>query len=443
MRIALGAAFAMWAAVVLGGSLNAEQAKEASPGARPAPAPFAGVLDEHPAIEYALRPTHDRVARLRESLEAGGSPLPSRKDSGYLRSVLDALGIPIESQILVFSKTGIQGPVTGPDNPRALFFNQSVVVGYIAGARYLEIAAQDPEQGVVFYVVDQEAGAAAFSRRTSCLECHVSASTLEVPGLIARSNHMSADGTVVPQLGHVIVNHRTPLIERWGGWFVTGDYAPQPYGTQVHLGNLTGAGLSSWGPETTSNEVFIRWLNSDADARGYPSTESDIAALLAFDHQSHAINLFTRLNWESRVALADGAADFNAGVLREIADETADYLLFVGEAPPPARVVPRAHFADTFAVTTPKDRAGRSLRELNLETRLLRYPCSYMVYAEAFQGLPAVARQAVYQRMWAALSGQNTAPKYAHLSSEDRRAVVEILRDTVKDLPATFSGQTR
>jgi hypothetical protein len=327
-----------------------------------------------------LRPTHDRVARLSESLTARQSSLSSRAESGYLRSVLDALGIPLESQLLVFSKTGIQSPVTGPANPRALFFNQSVVVGYIAGARYLEIASHDPEQGVVFYTVDQEAAAPAFERQTECLTCHVSSSTLEVPGLIARSNYMSAEGRVVPQLGSVTVNHRTPLIERWGGWFVTGDYTPQPYGTQVHLGNLTGTGLSSWGPETTSNEVFIRWLNSEPQARGYPSTESDIAALLAFDHQSHAINLLTRLNWEARVAAAAGRLDFTAGVLREFVDETAEYLLFVGEAPPPARVVPRSGFAETFAVAAPKDRAGRWLSELNMEKRLLRDTWSNKVF---------------------------------------------------------------
>jgi hypothetical protein len=106
-------------------------------------------------------------------------------------------------------------------------------------------------------------------------------------------------------------------------------------------------------------------------------------------------------------------------------------------------VVPRSGFAETFAVAAPKDRAGRSLRELNLETRLLRYPCSYMVYSDAFQALPSAARQAVLQRMWAILSGDDARPKYAHLSSDDRRAVIEILRDTMKDLPPAFARQTR
>jgi hypothetical protein len=441
VRIALVAAFALWVIVLASRGLDASHTPAFDQ--QPASAPYPGVLDEHPAIQYALRPTHDPVARLSAALAGGRASLAKRADSGYLRPVLDALEIPVQSQLLVFSKTGIQGDVTSPDNPRALFFSQSVVVGYIAGARFLEIASQDPEQGVVFYIVDQQAPLASFARGKSCLTCHVSASTLEVPGLIVRSNHMSADGTVVPQLGNVIVDHRTPLIERWGGWFVTGDYTPQPYGIQVHRGNLTGAGLSSWGPETTSNEVFIRWLNSRPEARGYPSTDSDIAALLAFDHQSHAINLFTRLNWEARVAAADGRTDYRTGILRELVDETADYLLFVGEAPPPARIVPRAGFAEAFAAGAPRDRAGRSLRDLDLETRLLRYPCSYMVYAPAFQSLPAAARQAVYERMWTILSAQDAGKNDAHLSTVDRRAIVEILRETLKDLPPAFLRPTR
>ena len=379
MRSTFAAAFALWMVALLAGrGVHAGQS---------AGAPFPGVLDEHPAIQYAERPAHDRVARLSESLAAGQTSLSFQKDSGYLRSVLDALRVPVESQLLVFSKTGIQSAVTGPDNPRALFYNQSVVVGYIPGARVLEIASQDPEQGVVFYTVEQDATTSGITRETNCLSCHVSASTLEVPGLIARSNYLAADGNLMPQLGSFTVNHRTPLIQRWGGWFVTGDYTPQPYGTVVHIGNVTVAGQTPWGPETTSNEAFIRWLNSKPETRGYPSTESDISALLVFDHQAHAVNLLTRLNWEARVAAGGGRPDYSTGILRKLVDETADYFLFVDEAPPPARIIPRPGFAETFAAPGPKDRAGRSLRELNLETRLMRYPCSYMVYSEAFQRL--------------------------------------------------------
>ena len=68
----------------------------------------------------------------------------------------------------------------------------------------------------------------------------------------------------------------------------------------------------------------------------------------------------------------------------------------------------------------------------------MRYPCSYMVYSEAFRALPAGARRAVYVRIWDILSGRDTSPKYARLSAADRRAVVDILRETLHDLPTDF-----
>jgi hypothetical protein len=189
------------------------------------------------------------------------------------------------------------------------------------------------------------------------------------------------------------------------------------------------------GPVSTSNEVFIRWLNSAPETRGYPAPESDIAALMVFDHQMHAVNLLTRLGWEARVAGEDGRADYGSGTLRGVVRELADYLLFVDEAPPPGRVTPRPGFAAAFTARGPRDRHGRSLRELDLETRLLRYPCSYMVYSPAFDALPTAARRAVYERLWDILSGRDTSPAYAHLSAADRRAIVEILRDTKADVP--------
>jgi hypothetical protein len=405
------------------------------------PAPFPGVLDEHPVIQYAQRPTRDRISRLNNALADATVSLRFHEQGGYLRSVLDALGIASESQVLVFSKTGVQRTSTSPQNPRAIFFDDSAVVGFIPGAPVLELATHDPEQGVVFYTLDQlPTSRPAFTRRTDCLACHVSATTLEVPGLINRSTFARADGSVVGPLGFNLVNHRTPLLERWGGMYVTGTYTATPYtGRKEHMGNVTMGGDLATGP-TSSNEVFIQWLNSDTGTRGYPSHDSDIASLMVFDHQTHAINLLTRLNWETRVALNDGRADFAGGALRTLVDELTDYLLFVDEAPPPARITPRAGFAERFTADARRDRAGRSLRELDLETRLLKYPCSYMVYTDAFESLPVSAKNAVYQRIWTILSGRDRAAKYSHLSASDRRAIIDILRDTKKDLPAVFKS---
>src|ERR1700674_1161496 len=302
--------------------------------------PSPKVLDEHPAIQYASRPTADRVAKLNQALTQSGRTLQRDPRNGYLMSVLEGLGVPVESQLLVFSKTGVQRAYISPQNPRALFFNESVVVGYVPGAPVIELAAHDPQQGVVFYTLDQAAAAPVFVRRTSCLTCHVSSSTLNVPGMIAHSNHVGDDGNVISQIGSNDVNHQTPHPDRWGDWFVTSEGAAPPYAQRAHAGNITFSRR-----DDTSNQVFVDWLNSSPETRGYLSSSSDIVALLVFDHQMHAINLLTRLNWESRVASTEGHLNVSDGTLRRLVDELTDYLMFVGEAPPSVPLTPRRGFA--------------------------------------------------------------------------------------------------
>lgn len=182
---------------------------------------WGGVLNEHPGIQYASRPTTDRVAKLNQALTQGARSLQRDSRTGYLLSILEALGVPVESQLLVFSKTGVQRAYTSPRNPRAIYFAESVVVGYVPGAPVVELAAHDRQQGVVFYTLDQAAVAPVFTRGTTCLTCHISASTLNVPGMIVRSNTVGDDGNVMPQLGRNDVNHQTTHPDRWGGWFVT------------------------------------------------------------------------------------------------------------------------------------------------------------------------------------------------------------------------------
>jgi hypothetical protein len=392
-------------------------------------APWVGVLEEHPAIQYASRPTTDRVAKLNQSLAQSGRTFQRDERTGHLMSVLDALGVPVESQLLVFSKTGVQRAYTSPHNPRALFFNESVVVGYVPGAPLIEIASLDPQQAVIFYTVDQAAPAPTFVRGRSCLSCHVSASTLDVPGLITRSNIVADDGTPLPRLGSNDVNHQTPHPDRWGGWYVTSEGAPPPYSQRAHGGNIT---FSPRGD--TSNQVFTDWLTSSPETRGYPSANSDIVSLLVFDHQARAINLMSRLNWEARVAASE-RRDPATDNVRRLAIELADYLLFAGEAPAPVPLTPRPGFAARLERTTPKDRQGRSFGQLLLTTRLFRYPCSYMVYSEAFDGLPAAVKTVVYSRMIDTLSGSDAAAPRLRLSAEDRRAILEILKDTKPDFP--------
>ena len=371
-----------------------------------------GVLDEHPLIQYASRPTTDRIAELSRAIAAGTVTLEPDPKTGYLMPLLRQLGISVQSQVLVFSKTGVQAAFTGPQNPRALYFDPSVVVGYIPGAPIVEIAALDPQQGTQFYSVDQGLSKPRIRRLTSCLTCHVAADTFDVPGFIARSHIVGEDGNVLSVAETHEVDQGTPHPDRWGGYYVTSE-ALVPYSQRAHGGNIT---FSRGG--VTSNQVFVDWQALPADSLRYPSPSSDIVALLLFDHQMRASNLITRLNWDTRIG-----SDTTA-LVRTL----ADYLLFVGEAPPTVELLAQPGFEESFAARFPKDRRGRSLGEFDLHVRLMRYPCSYMIYSDAFNALPAPVRQAVYARMRQVIA--------ARFAPADRAAVLDLLSDTKPDFSA-------
>jgi hypothetical protein len=384
-----------------------------------------------PGVAYATQQPHDAIAQLNEKLAAGSTTLTYEPGSGYLRSVLSALDLPVESQLAVFSKTSVQARIISPINPRTIFFNDRVVVGWPRGG-FIEAAALDPQLGVVFYDLNQQASASPrFERGNGCLECHMSLeATLSVPGMLLRSEAARVDGWTMRWLGNEVVDHRLPLSKRWGGWYVTGRDV-----TVASRGNLMLRDETEEGLLTMPKAIAAETLHGKFDLAGYLSPYSDIVALMVFDHQLHMMNLLARMSWETRAAEAKPDAK---RLIDAVAREVADYMLFVDEAPLPSRVVGTSGFAERFSARGPKDSRDRSLYQLDLTTRLLRYPCSYMIYSDAFDGLPAAARAAIYQRMYAVLSGTEQMPRYSHLSPSDRRAIVEILRETKPDLPAYF-----
>ena len=344
--------------------------------------PFPGTLDQHPAIDSYGGKLSDVVTALQRDLTAGSASLTFDGTQGYLRALLDRLNVPVESQVLIFSKTGIQHPFTTPENPRALYFNDRVVIGYIPGAPLIEMASHDPRQGVIFTTLKQDGLKPDIVRPDRCLSCHLSANSLSVPGILVRSMSTAPDGRPMPQDGSFIIDHRSRLDQRWAGWYVSGAAA-----SVQHMGRTIGPGL---------------------DLSAYPLPTSDIAALMVFDHQGHAINLLTRLGWETRYAAAGGTPDFTKGDLGDILKETADYFLFTGEPVLSSPAQPGSAFAKTFASTGPRDRKGRSLRELDLQTRLFKYRCSYMIYSPAFDALPPAAKVALLSRMRAAITDRDT-----------------------------------
>ena len=398
---------------------------------------------DHPAIQYSDGPVSDAVAALNARLVAGDLALTFDGRSGYLRSVLDALAVPVESQVAVFSPTSNQDDLITPENPRAIFFNDSVAVGWVRDAELLEVAAHDPRQGVIFYALPQTpAGEPRFTRNDRCLACHLSWDTLGLPGLQVLSMAPLSPDPNAYATGFV-TDHRSRLVDRWGGWYVTGTH-----GGTAHMGNVEVIDVPD--PNATFGVVppVLDSLAERIDLDGYPSPYSDVVALLVLDHQTHMTNLITRMGWEARRVLFrdEGRSTDDprfAEVIREAAVELVDYLLFVDEAPLPAGIAGTSGFREWFSARGPHDDRGRSLREISLDGRIFRYPCSYMIYSEAFDALPDLAQDAVYARMWEVLSGAVTEAPYDRLALADRQAIVDILRATKPDLSARLGAVER
>lgn len=365
-----------------------------------------GAFDQsinHPAIRYLTADTDTVVDRLNAKLRDGSAKLAFDPKTGYLESVLDLLDVPVESQVMVYTQTSLQAPHIKMDNPRAIYFNDAVSVAYIRGAGLLEIVAQDPKMGSVFYVIQQAPSAqATFGRDQQCLRCHLSWDTLGVPGLSVLTTFPRKSDMDYANGG--FVDHYKPIEERWGGWYVTGKKVPAR-----HMGNyplIVPKGVTTPPPVRVS-------LEGQFDLDGYLTPYSDIVALMVLEHQAHFSNLVTRARWEATLGETLRIA--------EAADALADYMLFVDEAKLSGPIEGSSGFAEKFS-------ARGKLHELDLTTRLQKYPLSYMIYSPAFKALPDAPKNLVMGKIERVLSGEISDPTYAYLTPEIRAAIREILK---------------
>ena len=404
--------------------------------------PFSGYypLLDTDVIRYLTTPPNDPVARLQRRLDRGELKLSFQKPQGYLLSVLQQLNVPLSSQGLVFSKTNAQRQLIGPATPGAIYFNDDVYIGWAQGGDVVEVAAIDPSQGTMFYTLDQrETAQPKFVQREECLECHASPKTIGVPGLLLRSVFPTADGTPNFQLGAFDTDQSSPLKERWGGWYVTGSH-----GNQRHMGNvrLEKEHPGRLDPEAGANVTSLERL---FQVSSYASSHSDIVALMILAHQTHLHNLISRVNWETRLALHEQGSSSDA-IHRRISNAVEILLremLLTDEARLEAPVRGTSSFATEFAALGPKDKSGRSLRDLDLNRRMFRYPCSFLIYSEAFDALPKPALDYFYRRLWEVLIGKDNDQVFATVSRSDREAILSILRQTKVDLPGYWRASER
>jgi hypothetical protein len=384
-------------------------------------------------IHYSATQPGGPIAALQAEIDSGKTKLRYDEKFGWLPAVLDALKVPRSSQLLVFSKTSLQRPYITPRNPRALYYSDDVYVGYVPGAPLMELSAVDPQLGGVFYHLEQSPEAKPqFVRDADCLSCHVSSRTLGVPGHFVRS--VGTDPTGELEAGTEVshIEHTTPFADRWAGWFVTGTHGDMP-----HRGNLIGSSDFERAAERPNFKGNLSSLDGLIRESDYLGKGSDVVALMVLEHQGHMHNYFTRLHYETRIMMAQYG---HTRYLTKKVDAFLRYLLFTEEAALASPIAGNPDFVRDFTALGPRDPQGRSLRELDLQTRLFKYPCSYLIYSPAFDAIAEPMRGEIYQRLWNILHGRDPNPDFANLPEAQRFAIRDILLATKKGLPAYWKG---
>jgi hypothetical protein len=400
---------------------------------------------ERPPINYSTSDPANVVSRLEQRLEDGKATLAYDDDFGYLPALLHELNVPKSSQMFVFSKTSFQRQRISPKTPRAIYFNDEVYIGYCHLGDVLEVSAVDPKLGTVFYTLDQRRDDKPRFRRQddNCLICHASSQNQGFPGQLVRSLYADAEGLPILASGSYRTDQTSPFKQRWGGWYVTGTH-----GKQAHMGNLIVRGKSV--PEDMDNKAGqnVTDLHTWFTTVMYLTPHSDIVALMVLEHQTEMHNRLTRANMLTRRALYDESelnkafnrpneprSEATTRRIKNACESVVEYMLFSGETKLTDKVQGTSDFAREFATRGPRDDHKRSLRDFDLQSRLFAYPCSYLIYSEAFDQLPDAAKEYVYQRLWDVLNGKDKSAAFAHLTADDRVAIREILLATKKTLP--------
>ncbi len=326
-------------------------------------------IDE-PPHNYRQRAPKDRFTHLKDAFESGRIALDRSSEKAFVLSVLEALGIPATSQMLVFSTTSLQLSLISPANPRALYFNEDVYLGYVPGGR-IEIVSLDPELGSIFYIFDipKDTKPLRIERSERCMNCHASEDTGHVPGLVIKSVMPGPSGGSLTAYRQAQSGHGIPFEQRFGGWHVTGRH-----GITNHSGNLTGRFVDGE-IVRVSNATGARF-----NWEKYPVATSDILPQLLHEHQAGFVNRVVEASYRARTALhASGGklSDLQARELDAQAEVIARYLLFVDEAPlPPGGVEGDAAYKADFLRTRRMTAEGVSLKDFDLRTRLFTHPAS-------------------------------------------------------------------
>lgn len=386
-------------------------------------ATFEPDLDAEPH-RYFEREATDRFTRRMGDLGSERMPLDRSSELAFVKSLLKALEIPESSQLLVFSNTSLQLSLINPSNPRALYFNDDLYLGWVPGGK-IEVATIDAELGAVFYIFDipRDGGPVRVERAKRCMNCHANEDTFEVPGLAVKSVAPAAGGGSLDTFRKELSGHGVPISERFGGWHVTGDS-----GLKEHLGNKVGRlfqGDITWTPLEPGKR--FAWSR-------YPVPTSDLVAHLVHEHQVGGVNRMVRAQYRIRALRHGGGGVLGKEALARVdadAKEIVRYVLFADEVPLKAgNLSVEGDFVTAFGAGR-KMVGGRSLKDFDLRTRLFRHRCSFLVHTPLFGGLDPELRKRVLDGMRAALAPGEGAPEFRYLGEDEKQGIRAILHETV------------
>jgi hypothetical protein len=404
---------------------------------------------ENPPVLYYDSRSHDRVAVLWADIVAGKVALVADEKGSYLPSILELLDIPISSQCLVFSKTSLQINYISPRKPRAIYFNDDCYVGTVQGSNIIELTAIDDQLGPVFYTLelpsrlieDAPPQPTIIRDRGQCLSCHATTRTERVPGVLVRS--VFADKAGRPRSGSssYVSDHRSPFLQRWGGWYVTGTH-----GSMRHMGNVFALDRDDPQGIDTESGANMESLPDDVSRNGYLSAESDIVALMVLEHQTRVHNLITRANYETRQAVhldaamnqalgrpSDHVSDSTHRRIAAVGEELVKALLFADEFELTDRVVGSDQFLNDFLKDEPVDSQGRSLKALDLSKYMFKNRCSFLILSEHFDGLPDPVMRYVKDRMKEVLVNGMNIPDGVSINTQQRATIVSMLAELKPD----------
>lgn len=418
---------------------------------------------EYPGVGYSGPARDNRIWRFQQKLNSGELKLQWEPHFGYLRSVLKALEIDPSSQIMVFSKTSLQTSVINEQTPRAIYFNDDTYVGFVLNTDLMEFASVDSKVGIVYFGMINRQDTAPLMERDGgrCLTCHDTYSMMG--GGVPRVMIMSApvdDRADTRTFGSASeVDDRTPIAERWGGWYVSGWYQAGRNAPPVtHFGNLP---LRTETPghqgdrlrELIPGRDNLGSVSAYYDTSLYLTDKSDVVALLVSEHQTFVQNLITRVLYKVSTIMSQGGAGSTPKVwadieprrqaaLKQVSEPLIRALFFADAVPLTGQVITSSGFTERFAQRGPKDSEGRSLRELKLEKRLFRYPLSYMVYTDSYNALQPYVREYIDARIVEVLQGRDQTGIGANLAAEDRAAISQILAETLPRFAAPLGIKT-